>query len=188
METWQAKDEPSAVMGSALQGKGYKNMNVLAIDPGLHTGLAFFQGNELLPMTSVYNCYYKAKTPEDKIDSLLAGAYGFMERMPLSFRIDTVVIEGVQVWAGSLKSMTAATRGNLSLLSYIVGAYYQYFHGQCDYEVQIVPPIWKGQLNYHALAEWVYRINGARYESEHILAAVGLGLWRKGKLKNHDQD
>jgi hypothetical protein len=151
--------------------------NVFAIDPGLHTGIAYFSSDTIVPEIMDFNVDYRAKTTSEKLDSLLIkldiiGLY--------KLKIEWVVIEGVEVWAGSLKSMTAAMRGNLSLLAYIVGAYYHYFS---DLNTEIISPRWKGQLTYTALDEWVYRINGKHYQSEHIRAAVGLGLWKKGLLK-----
>ena len=151
--------------------------NVLSVDPGINTGIAFFHKDEIIPRVFDFHVDYKAKTPHEKLDSLLIKIdnYNFQ-----SLGIEWVVIEGVQIWATSLKSMTAATRGNLSLLAYIVGAYYQYFNGLF---VEIISPQWKGQLNYHALAVWVKQINDQEYKSEHIRAAVGLGLWKKGLIK-----
>lgn len=151
--------------------------NVLAIDPGLHTGIAYFPGNVIVPEIMDFNVDWKAKTIAEKLDSLLIK----LDMLDLYKRkIEWVVIEGVEIWSGSLKSMTAATRGNLSLLAYIVGAYYHYFS---DLDTEIISPKWKGQLTYSALDEWIYRINGKHYASEHIRAAVGIGLWKKGLIK-----
>jgi hypothetical protein len=158
----------------------YKNVNVknvLSIDPGLHTGLAYFPDDFIVPDVMDFNVDYKAKTIAEKLDSLLIK----LDVLDLyKLKIEWVVIEGVQIWATSLKSMTAATRGNLSLLAYIVGAYYQYFNGLF---VEIISPQWKGQLPISALRVWIKQINGQEYRSDHINAAVGLGLWKKGLIK-----
>jgi hypothetical protein len=160
-----------------MQLKNGELKNVLASDPGLHTGISWFPDDVIIPQTFDFRARWNAKTTSEKLDSLVSqlDLYNFRQ-----YRIEHVVIEGVEIYSGSLKSMTAATRGDLSLLAYIVGAYYHYFHGL---PTEIISPQWKGQLTYTALDEWVYRINGQHYKSEHIRAAVGLGLWKKGILK-----
>ena len=154
--------------------------NILAIDPGLHTGLAYFPGKTIVPETMDFNVDYKARTTAEKLNSLI-GKLSLIWNDSSKY-IEHVVIEGVSIYSGSVKSMTAATRGNLSLLSYIVGAYYCHFIS-FGCEIDVISPQWKGQLNYNALDEWVYQINGQHYKSEHIRAAAGLGLWKKGLIK-----
>jgi hypothetical protein len=150
--------------------------NVLAIDPGLHTGIAYFPGDVIIPEVMDFNVDWKAKTTAEKLNSLSSRIDAIEWHKK---KIEHVVIEGVSVYSGSLKSMTAATRGNLSLLAYIVGIYYQHF---INFDVDIISPIWKGQLPISALRVWIKRINCQEYRSEHITSAVGLGLWKKGIL------
>jgi len=154
--------------------------NVLAIDPGINTGLAYFGQSALTPEVEEFHTLSSDYTDETRINMLLnclrANIYNRVERPK------KVYIEGVQVWRNSVKSMTSASRGDLSFLAYIVGAYYSVLTFEFGMIVSIINPNWKGQLTYSALAEWVFRANGHTYPSDHTLAAVGLGLKMAGKL------
>jgi hypothetical protein len=77
--------------------------------------------------------------------------------------------------------MIAASKGDLSFLSYIIGIYCALFTIK-NIVFSILSPSWKGSLNYTQLALWVEKSNGLRYKSEHILAAVGMGLKIGGEL------
>jgi hypothetical protein len=159
---------------------------VLTIDPGIHTGLAMFSMNEnkMAPLfVDQFNVTKSAKTPEKQLDDLILKLEDFFVRYRIG-KLDNVCIEGVRVWTSSLKSITSASRGNLSLLAYIVGSYYSFIRGKYpEAVIQIVDPNWKGQLPYPVLRSWCARIVGEDYSSDHIAAAVGIGLWKKGFLK-----
>jgi len=147
------------------------------VDPGLHTAIAYWVDGERTPQSiATVNVSNKAKTDVEKLLDLRAKV---LEKM---CACHTVYIEGVAVYAGSLKSMTSAVRGNLSLLAYIVGVYVSCFAKQ-ESRIVLLSPQWKGQLTYDALAVWVGRINGCLYRTEHELATVGMGLYVGGLLR-----
>ena len=149
----------------------------LYIDPGIHTALAYWTTGR--PSVIQVNASRKCTTPEEKLTDLVVKVNKCI--MDLRNPPKNVYIEGVQFWAGSLISMTSATRGNLSLLAYLVGVYFQYFNA-LGMNVEIVPPTWKGQLTDDALAVWIERRLGTTYATEHERAAVGLGLYKRGQL------
>ena len=153
---------------------------VIAIDPGINTGVAVFKDKTSLPETHVFSVEKFCKTHEDKLLSLcqqLNKALSIYET-----RGALVLIEGVQVW-GSAVSHAAAARGDLSFLAYIVGVYYTLCAVEYSVETLIIKPTdWKGQLTETALREWIRRDTGMVYENEHVLSAVGLGILTKGRL------
>jgi hypothetical protein len=153
---------------------------VLTIDPGLHTGIALHNHERVLE-TAVFSAK-KQDILENKISTLLATISVLTPRFGVRVKADLVIIEGVQVWQ-SAASHAAAARGNLSLLAYIVGAYYGLFAFELGIPTIIIEPTaWKGQLTEEALRERIRRETGAVYENEHILSAVGIGVLTKGKL------
>jgi hypothetical protein len=91
-----------------------------------------------------------------------------------------VVIEGVELFSGSAVSYTSAARGNLFLLSYIIGALLYHFIDSNPVVVQ--PHIWKGQLNYKQLRYILKTKFGFEANNDHIAAAVGIGHWARGAL------
>ena len=91
-----------------------------------------------------------------------------------------VVIEGVGLFAGSAVSHASAARGNLFLLSYIVGALIYHFIDSNPIIVQ--PQAWKAQLNYEQLRYILEKKFRFIASNDHIAAAVGIGYWAKGEL------
>ena len=148
----------------------------ITIDPGLHTCWAYWSGTKY-PLVGEFHVYHKLQTPEGKIADLCEK----LEDTIFEKQISRAYIEGVEIYRMSLKSMIAATRGNLSLLSYIVGAYFDVLRKR-GITVEIISPKWKGNLNYKQLAVWVQRSNGWIMDSEHQLSAVGMGLKIGGNL------
>jgi hypothetical protein len=125
-----------------------------------------------------FHVNHTLRTVEEKVQDLFIKFDNYIDTHKY---IKNAAIEGMQVWQNSLVSMTAATRGDLSLLSYIIGAYAASCirHG---ITLHLPSPQWKGQLTYDALAIWVKRITGIEYSSEHCLAAAGMGLSLSGRL------
>lgn len=103
-------------------------------------------------------------------------------RLSIHPAIDYVAVEGVEVWGG-LTSQTAASRGDLSELAYLVGMIVQKIWELRHPEIFIInPSVWKAQLTYKALGVWVNKIIGLEFKTEHELAAVGIGLFCQGRL------
>lgn len=155
----------------------------LTIDPGWNTGIAYWVG-DLDPITQVIK--EPARRKKIKIEP---------ERLDYMFRkfdsivriykdeIDRCYIEGVELWAYNLRSMTSAKRGDLFALAYMVGGY----TAMCQrngIEVMLLYPTgekkkervaWKGQLDARKLAARIVRINNKTYP-EHVREAVGMGF------------
>lgn len=156
----------------------------LTVDPGDHTGLAWWTGT-LYPETNQINLSHakRIRTLEDELAYMEEQFSAFID----VYQPKTVRIEGVEFWAGSLKSVTAAKRQNLSKLAYLVGGYANEARRR---GIQVfLPPAsqWKGQMSNDILERKLKRFNGVNYPSEHILNAVGIGFSAMGFLLNTER-
>jgi len=151
----------------------------LTIDGGDITAWAHWQGTAFprvdefkLPRRKGLNTMIKQLDYMwDKFDDLL-------NRLIYFYIIDKVIIEDVEFWEGSLKSRTAAIRGDTRKLTLLIGGYVHITHTH-RVEAELLPArAWKGQLTKEATVERVHRINGMLYPSDHITDAVGMGFSR----------
>ena len=152
----------------------------LTIDPGDHTGWAYWIGDSC-PIVGQYNVSVKKDMilTEDDLAFLMRKFSELLDRWDACTR---VYIEGVELWEGSLRSMTSAKRGNVFKLAYLVGGYFNEARRQ-GIETRILPARqWKGQMPNAVLEQRVLRLNGQHYPSDHILNAVGIGFSRAGLL------
>lgn len=160
---------------------------VLTIDPGWNTGLALWSGS-LTPATWVIKEPAKLKVNKIEIDRL-EYMYTKFEAALKGINIKLVIIEGVEMWSGSTRSLTSAKRGDLFALAYMVGGYLSICKN-LDIKTKLVYPrgdrskgreMWKGQLNAGMVEKRIRRLNGATYP-EHIREAVGIGFSQMGLL------
>lgn len=165
--------------------------NVVSVDPGWNTGLAYWTG-DIYPMTSIIE-----EPPRRKKLKLEPPRFYYMfskfEAYMKAKNPDEMLIEGVEMWMGSTVSMAAAARGNLFSLAYLVGGYMAicyrlkikvrlvYARGKKAKGNQPAKETWKGQLNAGAIDKRIYRLNKTKYP-EHIREAVGIGFHCMGIL------
>jgi hypothetical protein len=161
----------------------------LTIDPGWNTGIAYWVG-DLNPITQLIR--EPTKRRKIKIEPRrLSYMFRKFENIIRVYEdeITDIYIEGVQLWSMNPKSLTAAQRGDLFALSYLVGGYIAICqrHGL---SVNLIYPSadkkkerqgWKGQLDAKKLAMRIQRINNKTYP-EHIREAVGIGFSVMGIL------
>jgi len=167
----------------------YKDMdklvNVVSVDPGWNTGLAYWMGDNT-PITDII-----VEPPKRKKIKLEVNRVYFMfdkfEAYIKSKNPDMLIIEGVEMWTGSTRSMTSAARGDLFALAYLVGGYIAICY-RLKIQVKLVyarggkeRTTWKGQLGSEQVAARILRINGIDYP-EHIREAVGMGFSVMGIL------
>lgn len=160
---------------------------VLTIDPGWSTGLAYWIG-DLEPITDIIKEPAKRKKIQSEVLRLKYMLSKF-EAYIKAKEPDEAIIEGVELWSGSVRSMASATKGDTFTLAYLVGGYMKIC---IDYgvDVRLVYPrgdkkrgkeAWKGQMNADMIAKRIHRINGVTYP-EHIREAVGIGFHKMGML------
>jgi hypothetical protein len=155
----------------------------LSVDVGnAGTGLAFWQDSRwedrrALP-TAVLNLYApKAVEGWQERAEFLCSAF---DETLKSRAVVHVYIEEPEFWQGSVKGMTAATKGDLIKLVHLVGMY----HGVClkrGIPVTLIPvSVWKGQLPKPVVISRIKaRLPGVK-ASSHSWDAIGIGLHARG--------
>lgn len=147
--------------------------NILTVDTGDNTGIAYWKGN-LFPHVDQIICpVWNIK----KINTQLCYMWDQFESIILCFKnLQKVYFEGTNVYRSSLVSMTSATRGNLTKLNYLIGGYANMcFKNGIEFEI-ITAQQWKGQMSKEATTNKIKLLNGQTYSSEHITDAVGMGF------------
>lgn len=157
---------------------------VMCIDPGLGgTGIAFWQ--ELCkPMDATDPDHCMLASAREDLLWLTRVKHITDEVVAVikTCKPDWVVIEFPELWASSEKSFTAAARGDLFKLTYLVGEI-----GREVWGITFRPPVlvtagqWKAQMRKPVVHARIKRALGLRYE-EHIADAVGMGLSIMGAL------
>jgi len=153
-------------------------INLVAIDPGISgTGIAFFQGRELI---EAYNMYSKAVTWEeralditDQIDNAIDDS------------CHPILIEFPEPMKGSAKTIASRDKGDTLKLACFVGM----VMGRLGMDIDLVKPSrWKGQLSKQVVqqrvGEWLEGTNyiGIDEIVSHSWDAIGIGLWYMGKF------
>jgi Holliday junction resolvasome RuvABC endonuclease subunit len=151
---------------------------VLGIDPGRHTGWGLVNGQNYVAsgsFTGAGEPFTYMVEMKNMLGSILEG---------LRYCPDWCVLEGVQVYGDSLKSQTSARRGDLIVLSYLIGVYASVCH---DYGIAVrimTPREWKGQWTKDATAAYVKRTVGLTFKTDHETDAVAMALRTAGDLED----
>lgn len=106
----------------------------------------------------------------------------------INYKPELLGIENPELWSGSAVSQSAAAKGNLGKLSFLVGcishSFYSYdiLHGSGDAtQILFTPREWKGQLSKEMVIRRIqnyWAINPSNHEAD----AVGMGLHFLGGL------
>jgi len=153
-------------------------MKILAVDVGLNTGLAYFTSKkDLKPEVYLLRVIKITVTHEDKITKLSESFYNFIRHIRKEYRgLDLVLIEGVEFYGNSLKSVTATRRGDLFFLAYLVGAYCNVcVQHDLKFKIQTFNQ-WGGQMTAEVINNRVKRAIGKTYKTQHENDAVAMGL------------
>ena len=158
---------------------------VVSVDPGWNTGLAYWVGDNF-PITDIIKEPPKRKKIRIEITRIKFMLDRF-EAYVKSKNPKLLILEGVEMWSGSTRSMTSAARGDLFALAYLVGGYIAICY-KLGIKSELVyarggkeRKTWKGQLGPEQVAKRIYRINKVEYP-EHIREAVGIGFSKMGIL------
>jgi hypothetical protein len=163
--------------------------HIATVDPGWHTAVAIWSG-DWVPKVETINAPRKKSTAnnEDRLyyqwsrfRSLLSA------QRKLTFAVDHVIIESVELWSEALVSMAAAERGDLFTLATLVGGYAAICQEyNCTFEL-VPAKKWKGQLTKTATQKRIDRFwHGIEIDerllkfNEHAYDAIGIGLWHGG--------
>lgn len=148
-------------------------MKILAVDVGLNTGLAHFQfKGDSQPGTYLLKPDLVSKSHESRIFDLCRSLNDVIRMI----RVDLVLIEGVEFYGNSLKSVTATRRGDLFFLAYIVGSYCNVcIQNKLKFKIQTFNQ-WGGQMTPKVINNRIERALGWCDKSQHINDAVAMGL------------
>jgi hypothetical protein len=182
----------AALMEEPVSAKRLRALRkTLTIDPGWFTAVAEWQGS-LMPMMHIIGLpkHLKGKDADwgEQLKHMASQFMNVLERVSeLGHELETVIIEGVEMWEGSLTSMTSARRGDTFRLASLAGAYAG-VAGLAGYDVIILTPKqWKGQLTKEATMlrvqrKWEQYCIEAEEMSEHEWDAIALGFACMGEL------
>jgi hypothetical protein len=151
---------------------------ILTIDPGRNTAIALWKGIELISCLCI-----RHKDLDDHKEICKTFNTMLFDVCGCTMGASFAFIEGVSIYQASLKSLTSASRGDLTRLAMMVGYYETLLLMQCV-TVTIVPPQdWKGQLPDDVIKKRVERVlPSAKKINIHQYCAIGIGLSLQGRL------
>lgn len=151
---------------------------IIALDIGNHTALAMFKDGELASTDIIH---LDAHT---SIESRIAIACDWLEshiEYVGTRRNIKVLIEGVQIYSSSSKSLASAFSGDAIWLAYLAGALLTTArNAMCDAKI-VLPREWKGSMGKDIVKARIKRALGFAPQ-EHIADAIGIGLSHMGRL------
>lgn len=145
-----------------------------SVDPGIHTGITFWKGQDYLN-TEQFNCPRSV----EKIECFDVMGHK-MKRMLRDYRSTFLAVEDMELWEGSLTSMTSAKRGDLFKVTGL-SAIYAYVALDLGLEVRLVlAREWKGTMQH---AQVIYRVSkwvDVTGMTDHKVDSIGIGLHALG--------
>lgn len=156
-------------------------MSILCVDPGFHTGYAYFHNeNDFTPIFGTIELMKdkKVQSLERRMTHLFIHFDSIME----SFSPDVLIVEGVKLYQSS-KSQISGLQGDLFQLAYLVGGYCSKAE-QRSVPFKIINAVeWKGQLTKEAVEARVKRLNSKLiFKDTHAMDAVAIGFNHYGHL------
>jgi len=159
----------------------------MTVDVGMNTGWAYWDECESFPAPDIWG-QYSVKPHKILEEDLTELAYQFDDNIcALRSTPKIIILEGVELWAGNLRSLTSASRGNLFKLSYIVGMYARNaLHYGSGFRI-IPASQWKGQLKDPMVMKRVTNLTGIEFKKseQHVCDAIGIGLSHMGLFENN---
>lgn len=163
-------------------------MITLSVDPGDNTAVAVWKDGELQVVHFLYLLEKEKKWPTPiKHEHLVSKFQALLQNIQestLELADMELVIEGVGLWGGSVKSQTSALRGDLFRLAYLVGGMVSTFNmlEPCGKVTIVDVRKWKGQMPTDVLIKHLTQMTGEAPRNEHCACAIGIGLHHFGKF------
>lgn len=158
----------------------YCPKTLLTIDVGFHTGICLTVNGKIEDTGLIVEHVKNKKQPIG--ERILDMSQRLMAQIVDYGVIDLCIIEGVQIYASSEKSMVAASAGDAIGLAYLAGSYSTLlgFHG--IQSAIINPRDWKGSMNKDIVERRILRALNQKFK-DHVEDAVGMSLAIRGKLQ-----
>ena len=160
------------------------NTRLLTVDPGDHTGVAFWDALDILhPEVDSFQLPKNIKMLSN--EEQFCFMINMFRCVLIAYKPDYVIIEGTQVYLSSSVSLMSAGRGDLIKLTTLIGGYCAMCHSlEIRFKV-LTASKWKGQMSKSATFAQVNHITGGMFDmirNEHTIDAVGIGLSHFGYL------
>jgi len=172
----------------------------ITIDPGLHTGVAIWQGDAHPRVFEIsLPTQHVCESKERRVVLMADKLHSIVTKYP----VEHAFIESVGLWWGKehyynhfklgkcllvpLKfeysgSVVAARKGHTFFVAYIIGAYLYVLESLGINTILVSPQRWKGNRSKKYIANLIYNVNKCRYSSDHISDAVGIGFAATNQL------
>ncbi len=169
-------------------------MYFITVDPGWNTAITLYKHKvpqQLLLIKLMPN--EKKERTTEKVRMLGETFESTLFRLHQQYSTDVfnlqIRIEGVGLWGDNMRSLTAAKRGDLFNLSYLVGAYVKSSYSFTNDVDLLDVRKWKGQIPNNVLAKrvnlFLFQNNLGTHrlrKNEHIHSAVGMAMSEFGIL------
>ena len=155
--------------------------NVLTIDPGEHTGWAYWNGGEVPAEVGQFNsATLKAgKSLEHQLKQMREEFCLLI----MKFKgLNHVYVEGVEFLSSDFMSVVAAKHENLVKISSRIDVYSKICQELGIDFTLISANRWKGQMGNDEVSLRVYRSIQQHYPQPHMTNSVGIGLSIMGRL------
>jgi hypothetical protein len=166
------------------------DFSVISIDPGTHTGVAYWEYSFVDVPDEVFtiNFHQDQGRIEDKLKWMseeFCEWFGNKVTRQKKLKKPLIVfLEGVELWNTSAKSSAAGSKGDLSALAYLVGAYFRIVTVQGIECITVKPTEWKGQMSDAIVKKRIERVLTSEMPkcSVHARSAIGIKLALTGRL------
>jgi len=154
---------------------------LITIDVGVNTGICLYSFDKIISTRLLKeDKVYKTMNIADRVNAMADDLDNVLYHI-LPSEAKIALIEGVQVYGTSQKSMTSTLSGDTIFLSYLVGAYANVCKKHSAFTRIVLPRQWKGNMNKDVVKARIQRVTGTVY-NEHIADAVGMMLSLRGML------
>ena len=144
---------------------------ILAIDPGVKLGYALITSEGVIKKVGELKIEYDDfRASAEKVKVLIS-----------TLDPSEIVIEVPEYWA-SYKGKIYASKGFLVKMSMLVGIILGIAHIKKIKVFSLAPRDWKGQLPNKLVKQRVEYLLGKSYKSQHIIDAIGIGLFHLGRF------
>jgi len=153
---------------------------LVTIDVGVNTGICVYH-HKTIELTTLLKekAAHKKLNVSERVMFLADQVEDFLSKNRISPEI--TLIEGVQVYGSSQKSMASTLSGDTIMVAYMTGAFAAVCSTHSRFTRIVLPRQWKGNMNKDVVKARIKRVTDIDYP-DHIADAVGMMLSLRGVL------